>query len=73
MTIDLSQAKPGDVFLTRNGKELEYIGFSNRKVFAPHVLMLSPGSYFSFFSKDGKEGAEGGPLDLIAKKPEVSA
>ncbi|OJW23082.1 MAG: hypothetical protein BGO49_28540 [Planctomycetales bacterium 71-10] len=70
MTIDLSQAKPGDVFLTRGGVEARFMGeVKERGDSYLFYHMDSDCTQFHFSNgllfKDGQSS-----MDIIAKKPE---
>lgn len=72
MTVDLSKAKPGEIYLTREDEELEYIGKASCPCKDDRYIFFSttdgPVNYF----QDGKyfENDQSSELNIIRKRPE---
>lgn len=66
--IDLSIAKAGDIFVTKNGTEVEFIGYSDRKL---HYLCLLPNTNGLFYTSSGYCFANNTEYDIASKQPTI--
>lgn len=70
--IDLSQAKPGDVFLTRDGREAKFVGFLPELGELPCLLLVNGQDSIDTYAVDGSyDVGRKSVWDIVAKKPET--